>query len=320
VTGRTRWAIAGALLGVAFLGIALVQADPASTWAIVREADAAWSLVALASGLAFMLTKAVRWKLLLRPVTDADVGTLHRAVYVGTAANLVVSHAGELLRAALLARRAHVPGSAVLATIALERVLDVAALVALVAAALLWEPAVSPLLATAGLVAVALLAGGVLVVAAVVRPGAGVVRLGGALLRRIPARARPGLRARLGQCAAALGGIRELHVWAAALVLSIAQWGCIVGAVWASVQAVGASVGVPVAIAVFALTVIGLALASAPAQLGTTQLAFVLALEVHGLSASIALAASVVYTGVVVLTMMVLGGLVWLRADWSRAA
>jgi uncharacterized membrane protein YbhN (UPF0104 family) len=98
------------------------------------------------------------------------------------------------------------------------------------------------------------------------------------------------------------------------------QWGGIVLAVWASAQAVGASVGVPVAIAVFALTVIGLSIASAPAQLGTTQLAFVVALEVNGHAASVALAASAVYTSFVVLTMMALGGLAWLRSDWLRTA
>jgi len=316
---RRRWAIVGALLGAVFLGVALHEADPASTWAIVREADLGWSLVALVSGMAFMLIKALRWRMLLRPVTESDVGTLHRAVYIGTAANLVVAHAGELLRATLLARRAHVPGSAVLATIFLERVLDFAALVALIVVALLWDPAVSPLLATTGLVALALFACGVLAVAAIVRPIGWAGRLAHRLLRWVPARAHRGLLARFGQCAAALGAIRALRVWAAALALSLVQWACIVTAVWASVQAVGSSVGLPVAIAVFALTVLGLTLASPPAQLGTTQLAFVLALEMAGQSASTAFAASVVYTAFVVLVMMALGGICWMRSDWSRA-
>ncbi len=67
----------------------------------------------------------------------------------------------------------------------------------------------------------------------------------------------------------------------------------------------------------FVLTVIGLTLPSSPAQLGTTQLAFVVGLELVGAGAASAFAASLVYTCFVVVTMMVLGALCWMATSWS---
>ena len=156
---RTRWTIVGLVVGAAFLGLAVHQADFAASWDVLRTAHIGWAKAVLACGLLFMVIKALRWSIVLRPLSQCPQGFLLRTVFVGTAANLVVPHSGEVLRATLLARRQSLAPSAVLATIAIERILDFIALVILTAVALLIDPRVSPLLWSAGLISLALATG-----------------------------------------------------------------------------------------------------------------------------------------------------------------
>ena len=74
------------------------------------------------------------------------------------------------------------------------------------------------------------------------------------------------------------------------------------------------------AIAVCVLTVSGLTLPAAPAQLGTTQLAFVVGFELVGAAAAPAFAASLVYTAAVVVMMMAVGAVCWMTAAWAPLA
>ena len=75
----------------------------------------------------------------------------------------------------------------------------------------------------------------------------------------------------------------------------------------------GASVPTGTCVAVFVLAVVGLTLPSAPATLGTTQLAFVAGLALSQVPATTALAASFVYTAFFVVSVMLIGGIWWLK-------
>lgn len=317
--GRTRWTLAGLGIGLAFLWLAIQEAQFAASWEVLKRADPVWALAAFIAGLGFMAQKTQRWALILRPMMEPRFGALHRAVYIGTAANLVVAHTGEVLRASLVARRNGVPASAVLATVAVERILDFAALLVFTGAALVWDPGMSPVLLTAGFLSLGFVLVGVFGVTAFLNPTPVTRRLGAAALRPLPSRLREWVIGQLQRGVAGLGALKKPGVILELLILSMLQWLWIVAAVWASAQAVGIPVAVSSAIAVFVLTVIGLTLPSSPAQLGTTQLAFVVGLELAGTSGAAAFAASLVYTACVVVAMMVLGALCWMTSDWKPA-
>jgi uncharacterized membrane protein YbhN (UPF0104 family) len=70
---------------------------------------------------------------------------------------------------------------------------------------------------------------------------------------------------------------------------------------------------VPVA-ATFVLLIVGLMLPNSPMQIGTTQLAFAIGLGTGGVTATAAVAASLVYTLFLILPIMVVGGFFLLRS------
>ena len=314
---KIKWVAAGIAFGMLFLWLALREADFAASWQVLRNVHPGWTLAVLGGGLAFMAVKTWRWSIILRPLMTSRFGPLHRAVYIGTAANLVVAHTGEILRATLLARKEREASSAVLATIAIERILDFVALVVLTGAALLLDPRVSPLLWSAGLISFAFVVVGLLGVLAFLYPRPRLQRWGNALLMVLPQRPRAWVVHQLQRGVSGLGSLRDPGTIVKVVVLSVLQWSCIVAAVGASALAVGVAIPVSGAIAVFVLTVIGLTLPSSPAQLGTTQLAFVVGLELVGAGAASAFAASLVYSCFVVVTMMILGAVCWMASSWT---
>lgn len=314
---RSKWTLGGLAVGLVFLGLALVQVDVGAAVAELQDVEWLWAVATLLAGIAFMAVKTWRWSLILRPVLEADFSVLHRAVYIGTAANLMVAHTGEILRSTLVARRHEVAASAVLATVAVERILDFVALLVILGAALVWDPGVSALLLSAGLLSLAIVTVGLSGLLAFLHPTPLLRRLGLMTLNWLPARARAWVAGQLRRGVTGLGSMRRPGVVLQVVGLSVLQWACVVTAVWASARAVGVVVPVAGAIAVFVLSVVGLTLPAAPAQFGTTQLAFVAGFGLVGAAPEASLAASLVYTGFVVVAMMLLGAACWIASDWS---
>lgn len=324
---RFRWTLLGVAIGIAFLWLALRNAELDDAWQALTGLRTQWILPILGCTVLFMAIKSWRWYLLLRPAmgiaqNSADLGgsfrMLHRAVYAGTAANLVVAHTGELLRATLIARRSGIAASAVLTSIALERVLDFAALLILVGLAFLIDPAVSTLLWSAALVSIALIVFGLAVLGTLTSSRESRIRHYLIwLLRFLPSRIADWIVVHLDKSRAGLHAIHEPLTLVKVLALSLTQWFCIVLSIWACAIAVGVDISLSAAITVFVLTVIGLTLPSSPAQLGTVQLAFVAGLATVNSPAAPALAASLLYTGLVNGTMMIIGAVCWFR--WRQA-
>lgn len=85
--------------------------------------------------------RAVRWQILLRPIQSISVGPLFSSLLIGYAANDVLpAHLGELVRAYLVGRKKKLPVSSALATIVVERIIDVLTLVFLMALTLVIYP------------------------------------------------------------------------------------------------------------------------------------------------------------------------------------
>ncbi|MBK7706509.1 MAG: flippase-like domain-containing protein [Acidobacteria bacterium] len=83
--------------------------------------------------------RAVRWKVLLEPITESSLKELFATTTVGFAAVFFVGRAGEIVRPMWLPMRdKRVRPSAALVTLGVERVFDLAALISLFAVNLLW--------------------------------------------------------------------------------------------------------------------------------------------------------------------------------------
>lgn len=85
------------------------------------------------------LLRAIRWKVLLEPITKSSLTELFATTTVGFAAIFLIGRAGEIVRPMWLPMRDHrVRPSAALVTLGLERIFDLAALVCFFAANLLF--------------------------------------------------------------------------------------------------------------------------------------------------------------------------------------
>lgn len=112
-------------------------------WAEVRQslrrADLFYIGIATAIICLGYLLRAVRWKALLRPITESSLRELFATTTVGFTAIFLIGRMGEIVRPMWLPMRdRRVRPSAAVVTLGLERIFDFAALVFLFALNLLW--------------------------------------------------------------------------------------------------------------------------------------------------------------------------------------
>ncbi len=118
-------ALIGILLSFLFLWLALRKVNFVEVGQALRNAN--YSLFALAfilSGAGFLI-RAYRWKILLSPVKDVRFGNAFSAITIGFMANgILPMRLGEIVRAFVVGYNENISKSAALATVVLERVLD----------------------------------------------------------------------------------------------------------------------------------------------------------------------------------------------------
>ncbi len=131
-----------ALIGAGLMGYVLRSADLGRVGDAV--ASARFDLIGLAvmAMVATYLARAVRWCYLLEPLGRVRLGVALRATIMGFAATAILpGRVGEVLRPYLLARREELSVSAAIGTVVLERLLDLAVILAIFGlAVVVFEP------------------------------------------------------------------------------------------------------------------------------------------------------------------------------------
>jgi uncharacterized protein (TIRG00374 family) len=126
-------------LAVGLLVVFLRNADLGKVWASVAAARPDFLLLALALTCGTFIVRAERWQYLLGPLGRTRFSTVFRTTVIGFAASAVLpARAGEVIRPYLLARREGLSATAAFATIVVERILDLVAVLLLMAAFLIW--------------------------------------------------------------------------------------------------------------------------------------------------------------------------------------
>jgi uncharacterized protein (TIRG00374 family) len=112
----------------------LRHANLADVWAQLKHANVPLLVIGFAFVLVTYWARAMRWKYLLAPVGQVSFRTLFRTTVIGFAALAVLpARVGDVLRPYLLARREGLSTTATFATIVMERVLDLIAVLVLLA-------------------------------------------------------------------------------------------------------------------------------------------------------------------------------------------
>lgn len=126
-------------LAVGLMALFLRNADLRQVWASVTAARMDYLLLSLLLTCATFLVRAERWQYLLGPLGPTRFWVVFRTTVIGFGASAILpARAGEVIRPYLLARREGLSATAAFATILVERILDLVAVLSLMAVFLIF--------------------------------------------------------------------------------------------------------------------------------------------------------------------------------------
>jgi uncharacterized protein (TIRG00374 family) len=269
-------------LAVGLLAIFLRNADLARVWTEMQSARADMLALTVAlTGLTY-LVRAERWQYLLEPLGKTRFWVAFRTTIIGFAASfLLPARAGEVLRPYLLAKQEGLSPTAAFATIILERILDLVAVLLFLGAFFLFfagdAAAAAPRLFQAvrlgGLVMVPV---GVGILVAMFVVAGHPERLHGLVLkaeRVLPARLAHAVAGFARTFAQGLAVVRRPSRLAAALGWSLVVWLSIAAQIWAIARAFSITLPFTGSFLITAMLVVGVALPT-PGGVGGTHEAF----------------------------------------------
>lgn len=305
---RRRWllGIAGPVLSTVAVIVLVRSVDVPATATTFAAAQLGPVVIAVGLVLVQAAVVTLRWHTLLPKRVGSGVAysRLLRAVFVGYLGNFVLpARMGEIVRAIVVARSERFGLAPILGSIVLERAIDISILAvgAVVAASLLsaprWIFEVSLVAAALGVLAVVALSAGLVDRLAGPLAGPGRLRIIGLLGRA------------LRDVAAGASVMGRGAPVMAAIGLTVVTW-LIEGTVyWLLAAALGIPVPPPVAMLVAAGTVLATAVPSAPAYVGTFELAATTLAAAFGVPPAQALAWALLAHAVTIVPLAV-GGLV----------
>jgi uncharacterized protein (TIRG00374 family) len=223
-------AVSGGLLSFAFRDL-----DAIELAGILTRIRGEWLPMLVAWPFLDIALRSWRWQLLLAPAKDADLWTLFKLECVGIGINnLLFLRAGDLARALFTARALEIPAWSCLATILVERLCDVAAMLMIFGAAS-WRlhGVFSPALRHSSLLASGLVLALLLGVAAFEH-----VLERFRFWRRLESR-HPRLHRLIRELILGTRALRRRGRASAVVALSFAIWLCEAGVFWAMGQALG---------------------------------------------------------------------------------
>ena len=263
----------GVGVSLLFTWLAFRRVDAGEVLHALARADYRFLLPLLAAVGLGLAVRALRWGLLLRPVVRARPGTLLASLSIGYMCNVFMpAHLGEFVRAWHAARRTGARAGAVLATIVVERIVDVASLLLLLALSLLLFPFPS-WVRQSGAVMLALVAALAALLLLMKRQQHRALAACERLLRFLPPRASARARDALEQFLLGVAPLQRRGHYAAVAGYSLLLWGSYVLTYQLLFQAFGftARYRLPASAALVALvvTTISVVVPSSPGYIGT---------------------------------------------------
>ncbi|MBI4492550.1 MAG: flippase-like domain-containing protein [Chloroflexi bacterium] len=316
----TNWRIwLGLAISAASIVLVLRQVDLSLVAAHVGRSDPRWLAVLVASVPITLWMKAARWRLFFRPSDPVSTTGLFSALYIGYTVSVVAPlRAGELVRVFLVADRDQLGWARVLATVLVEKVLDVLA----VAVLLVAVAAVVPLpewaargAQMAGLLVLGSLAG-LATLLFMERTLQGALAR---LERALPALERLRLGAFLVSFNQGLAFVRSPGALARVALWTVCTWLMAMATVWTGLVGTGLAASTGAVVFVLAVTNLGMVVPSGPGYVGYYHSLVVLSLGAFGVDPNQALGTALVMHALTYGAVLV-GGLLFLwRGQYGMA-
>ena len=310
------------VLAIALLGWFLRHADLADVWVQVRQARLDLLVVGFLMVVLTYVIRAYRWQHLLRPIGPTRFRTAFRTTVIGAAAlGVLPARAGDLLRPYLLARQEGLSTSATFATIIMERVLDLIAMLVLLAL-YVWgtaDPSRLPASLLRGIEVSAALAGAAALVLVVLTwiMAAHPERIGRLVFsaaRMLPGAVADRLAGYARTFSSGFAVAREPRALAAALFWSFLLWVVIAGEAWLVAMAFGIFMPFAGSFLLQALLVIGVAVPT-PGGVGSYHEAYRIGVTMFFGAANDAAVAAAIVTHAISYVPVVLTGVVFMAQD-----
>lgn len=284
----------GLAISAVCVWLSMRDVRPAEVWAALAQSRPAGFAGVIAATLVGFWLRAVRWRPLLPVERPVAFDSLYRATMIGFMANnLLPLRLGEFVRAWALGRREGVSKSRVFASVVVERVVDMIALIGILGLAM----SVHPLTAETDAGRLIRLGARVLVITCVGLMVFIVVlertpRFALAVVDRLTAPLPPGVRDRgraaLGQFIEGLALFRDLPRLVWVMFLSFLMFGVVVLGLQASLWALRIDVPWYGGLTMLVITAIGIMVPAAPGYIGTMNLACIAGLALFGVSKDVA--------------------------------
>ncbi|MCG6157022.1 flippase-like domain-containing protein [Rubinisphaera sp. ICM_H10] len=252
-------------------------------------------LIALA---AFYVLKAIRWKWILLPLKDVPARRAAGPMMIGFMGNNVLpARLGELIRVFMLSRQEKIPAAAVFSSVAIERVLDLLAVLSLVGLGMITVQNLPPVFVERffyiGLVAIAMVVVLILAVIWIERA----VRLARWLIEHLPlgSELKHKLTELVVAAAEGTGVLRRGRLLALLMLNSFVQWSLNCVLILISLWSFGVEVPFPATLILLGVLVFAVTIPTSPGFFGAIQVAFVETLKIFDVSANAAFAASIYY-------------------------
>lgn len=307
---RTSMRVTGSLaISAALLVLALGPIDIDELSRLLGSASLKWIALALGFYWLELLLRVQRWSIILRPVRRLPFSHVATSLLVGYAANNVLpARLGELFRADFVRRRHGISRLSTVGTIVIERLLDMAAVVACAALGMLYMFHDQVVFDSSLLKA--MLMGGLIVALTCVF----VFLMSAHSWRWLPQRF-PRLRQAIGAITEGFRSVKSSSGVAELTMLTSIVWLCNGCAMWAILNAVGMSPHGAIVLLLIGMAGLAAAIPSAPANLGTLQFAFVTVLSAGSYAATASFAAAVLVQLVLLGSVTLAGSAIY--AAWS---
>ncbi len=310
------------VLAIALFAWFVTHANLADVWVQVRRARLDLLVVGFLMVILTYVIRAYRWQYLLQPIGPTRFRTAFRTTVIGAAAlGVLPARAGDLLRPYLLARQEGLSTSATFATIVMERVLDLIAMLMLLAL-YVWgtaDPSRLPAALLRGVEVSAALAGAAAVVLmaltwVMATHPERIGRLVFSAARILPSAMADRLAGYARTFSSGFAVAREPQALAAAMAWSFLLWLVIAGEVWLVAMAFEIYMPFAGSFLLLALLVIGVAVPT-PGGIGSYHEAYRIGVTTFFGAANDAAVAAAIVTHAISYVPVVLAGIVFMAQD-----
>ena len=299
----------GLVFSFVFMGLVALKVDWQEVLRSVRQANGAWLLAGILLTLTTYLLFAVRWRLIARKAFPLRTRDAFSYIMIGYLANMVMPlRLGDVSRGVLTARKTGAGTMTVLATMALERILDVATILAFALLVSFKMSIPAPIRVAALSFAWAMAVAILLAFSLLLLPESLKEKLL-AMGDRMPQRPVTFARSMVRQFKAGIGSLLDTPLLTGCLACSGLAWAVFAGANLSFLYAF--SFDLPWQAAVFLLVVVNLgsAIPSSPGFIGVYHYLVVLALSVWAIPKSAALGYALATHGLTLMLYLTIGGL-----------